>query len=281
MTADAPPGQLTVEEASATQVHVSSGDASATKRRRVADRRRCPACGKSFRRTALARHRSRKHPETPILPIERLVSQPVIKTRATYCAMTCPDCRTVIPAGTPLASLVKTDLRRAPYAHLVCRAANGNGSASKGVPPLEPHQKGPPVLATLARAPPLYSLSPQAGDPPTSPATVGDALLSRRDLEDWGVRRIRAEGTKRIAIELEGDRAAEFVKRLVGEEYSDLVECSTCRDVLGVRLSVPRVDLSRHDTEAHADLWHKGRLLAEMRAIEERQRRGALTEGKP
>jgi len=240
---------------------VSTDDQPVTNRRRK--RVECPTCHRRMRENSLPRHRERWHPQLPIAALEAPSSEVRVRSEATYSPMRCSECRVTIPVGTPKCQLV-VDLsgRRAKWAHLVCPT-----SASGGNPPNPQKEREDPLTLALTGSggdPTTPTPSPRVGDSPILPTTTGDALVPLDKLADLGIRAISCDG-RVIRIELAAANAADVATRLFG---GDMVPCRTCA-ALGHPTSMPRSYLPRHDLEAHSDLWRRGRLMAELAAIEE------------
>ncbi len=260
----------TAVDASATQAPVSSGDAAATGRRHAGDRRQCPTCKRWFRRTALSRHRQRRHPEMPVPALE-VEGKVVVRDRLLTQAVPCSKCHQTIAMGTPLVTLAYDREAKRRWSHLVCTPA---------APPLAANTQtqNPPGLGltalALATAVPTPNPRPLAGDPPTPSATSGDAIISGERLLDLGIVGTRAAG-KTIVLELASANAEDVLRRLIGD---DIVRCQTCA-ALGRTTAVPHSYLQTHDLTEHRDLWVRGRTMAEARVVQERAAKRALPPG--
>lgn len=233
-----------------------------------ATRVRCPTCHQFFNRTALARHRRRRHPEITIEALETPNHEIRLRNRKTYSALRCAECHQVIPVGTETSTLVyDTSSRRPRWAHLRCPPNSPEGASPPS--PQKEEEETPPGLELVAfTLPPTPSPTPAT---PPEPATGrGDSpLISPERAIDLGIVGARSAG-RHIILELKEENAAQVLSAILGQE---LTECLTCKDLGRGRVVMPRSHLTRHDFEEHADLWRRGRLLAEIAAIRERQNR--------
>jgi hypothetical protein len=248
-------------DASATKIQVSGDYTLTTRRRRADDKARCPKCRRTMRRTSIYRHLDRWHPETPIPALE-VEGKVVVRSKLTYTALRCAACKEIIPAGTPQSTLLP-GRRRTDWAHAVCPAVRSS-PAEGASPPPHPTQKQPPTLTLLGLGGDPTPTPPRDGDPP---ATPGDAIIPAATILELGIVRASAVG-REVHLEVQGDPNI-VLSRLIG---GDLVVCATCRDVLGERVSLPRQHVQEHDLTVHLDLWKRGRVIAESKAIEERRR---------
>jgi hypothetical protein len=238
-----------------------------TTRRPSGDRRRvrvkCPTCGRTFRWNSLARHRRNKHPQTEISALEAPNSEVRVRSDVTYSPLRCGECHGVIPTGTPRLKIVSDPgNRRKRWTHLVCPPSPTGGSA----PSTPQNTEGPLALSLVASGvDPTPKSPPREGAPPASQATAGSPIVPSQRLLELGVVGTRAGG-KTIVLELAEPNAEDVLSRLIGD---DIVRCQTCA-VFGKTVAVPKSYLPQHDLTEHADLWHRGRALAELAAIEER-----------
>ena len=195
----------TAVDASATQAPVSSGDAAATGRRHAGDRRQCPTCKRWFRRTALSRHRQRRHPE---------IRYPPSRSRGrwsseTGCSHKRSPARSAIrrsPWGPHSSPLPTTERQNAAGAILCAprqrrlwrrthkhKTPQGSGSQPSPLPQLSP----PPTPAPLPVTPPRHrrqaaTRSSPANDSSTSGSSGPGGRQDHRLGTRVGERRRRA-----------------------------------------------------------------------------------------
>jgi hypothetical protein len=255
---------------------VSADDQPVTSRRRK--RVECPTCHRRMRENSIPRHRERWHPEVPIAALEVEGKVSVRPRFSLRIGARCPRCGGVIPAGSTGENLLDDrdgGARRPKWTHVVCPIA------ASGAPPPNPRENEDPLTLALTGSggdPTTPTPSPRVGDSPIPPTTAGDALVPLDKLADLGIRAISSDG-RVIRIELAAPNAKDVATRLFG---GDMVPCRTCA-ALGHPTSMPRSYLQRHDLEAHSDLWRRGRLMAELAAIEEGKKARAARElpGRP
>jgi hypothetical protein len=244
-----------------------AGDESASGRRTQV---KCLTCGSYFNRTALTRHRKRKHPETPVAALE-VDGKVVVRDRLLTQSVPCRTCGQTISAGTPMVTLVYDRDAKRRWSHHVCPAASPNSSAKT-------HTNNPPQGLDLDLTP---NPRPVAGDPPAKSLIVeGEALLTSAEVADLGLTGSRA-GTGVLVLEFRGlsqEQVHERERRLLGGSF---VRCNWCVDKV---VTVLESRLAEHRAVDHAqDLmrWINSGVARDLERVRLAQpRRNALMSGK-